>query len=66
MGGSSVRPPASRGALISLAVERVHPHHAAEILGRAGVCVLAGHHCSCAWTAPLLDLLGIERSPPRA
>ncbi len=35
-----------RGALVSFAVEGVHPHDVAEILGRRGVCVRAGHHCA--------------------
>lgn len=35
-----------RGALVSFALEGVHPHDVAEILGRRGVCVRAGHHCA--------------------
>jgi cysteine desulfurase/selenocysteine lyase len=35
-----------RGALVSFSVEGVHPHDVAEILGRGGVCVRAGHHCA--------------------
>jgi cysteine desulfurase / selenocysteine lyase len=43
-----------RGALVSFALEGVHPHDVAEILGRANVCVRAGHHCA----QPLMRLLG--------
>jgi cysteine desulfurase / selenocysteine lyase len=35
-----------RGSLTSFALEGVHPHDVAEILGRSGVCVRAGHHCA--------------------
>ena len=33
----------------------VHPHDVAEILGRQGVCVRAGHHCA----QPLMRRLGV-------
>jgi cysteine desulfurase / selenocysteine lyase len=36
----------ARGALVSFAVDGVHPHDVAEILGSRGVCVRAGHHCA--------------------
>ncbi|CAB4881692.1 MAG: SufS family cysteine desulfurase [Actinobacteria bacterium] len=45
-----------RGALVTFAVEGVHPHDVAEILGRAGVCVRAGHHCA----GPLMEELGVS------
>lgn len=35
-----------RGAVISFAVDGVHPHDVGEILGAQGVCVRAGHHCA--------------------
>jgi cysteine desulfurase / selenocysteine lyase len=35
-----------RGALVSWALAGIHPHDVAEILGRRGVCVRAGHHCA--------------------
>ncbi|MDQ3934993.1 MAG: cysteine desulfurase [Actinomycetota bacterium] len=44
-----------RGPAISFALEGVHPHDVAEILGRDGVCVRAGHHC----TQPLMRKLGV-------
>jgi cysteine desulfurase/selenocysteine lyase len=47
--------PAERGAVVSFAVEGVHPHDVAEILGRQGVCVRAGHHCA----QPLMRRLGV-------
>jgi cysteine desulfurase/selenocysteine lyase len=44
-----------RGALVSFAVEGVHPHDVAEILARQGVCIRAGHHCA----QPLMRALGV-------
>lgn len=40
------RDAAARGALVSFAVDGVHPHDVAEIVGSRGVCVRAGHHCA--------------------
>jgi cysteine desulfurase / selenocysteine lyase len=37
---------AHRGSVISFALPGIHPHDVAEILGREGVCVRAGHHCA--------------------
>jgi cysteine desulfurase/selenocysteine lyase len=37
---------ARRGTVISFALPGIHPHDVAEILGREGVCVRAGHHCA--------------------
>ena len=59
MGDIKVFGPASaddRGPLVTFAVDGVHPHDVAEILGRAGVCVRAGHHCA----GPLMDELGVS------
>jgi len=52
-----VGPPAGRerGALISFSVDGMHPHDIAELLGREGVCVRAGHHCA----QPLMRCLGV-------
>jgi cysteine desulfurase/selenocysteine lyase len=47
--------PDDRGALISFALDGIHPHDVAEILGRRGVCVRAGHHCA----QPLMRCLGV-------
>jgi cysteine desulfurase/selenocysteine lyase len=44
-----------RGPAVSFALEGVHPHDVAEILGREEVCVRAGHHC----TQPLMRRLGV-------
>src|ERR671932_37166 len=44
-----------RGSLASFTLEGVHPHDVAEILGREGVCVRAGHHCA----QPLMRRLGV-------
>ena len=50
--------PDQRGALASFALAGVHPHDVAEILGRANVCVRAGHHCA----QPLMRRLGAPAS----
>jgi cysteine desulfurase / selenocysteine lyase len=44
-----------RGALVSFTLEGAHPHDIADILGRRGVCVRAGHHCA----QPLMRRLGV-------
>jgi cysteine desulfurase/selenocysteine lyase len=45
-----------RGALVSFALDGIHPHDVAEILGRRGVSVRAGHHCA----QPLMQRLGVS------
>jgi cysteine desulfurase/selenocysteine lyase len=45
---------ADRGALVSFVIDGAHPHDVGEILGREGVCVRTGHHC----TQPLMRCLG--------
>ena len=44
-----------RGAIASFALDGVHPHDVADILGRSNVCVRAGHHCA----QPLMRRLGV-------
>jgi cysteine desulfurase/selenocysteine lyase len=44
-----------RGGAISFTVEGLHPHDLAELLGREGVCIRAGHHCA----QPLMRHLGV-------
>jgi cysteine desulfurase / selenocysteine lyase len=44
-----------RGGTVSFAVDGLHPHDVAELLGREGVCIRAGHHCA----QPLMRRLGI-------
>jgi cysteine desulfurase/selenocysteine lyase len=46
----------SRGAVVSFALDYAHPHDIAEIIGRHGVCVRAGHHCA----QPLMKRLGVS------
>jgi cysteine desulfurase/selenocysteine lyase len=50
--------PSLRGAVCSFVMDGVHPHDVAEILGREGVCVRAGHHCA----QPLMRRLGVPAS----
>jgi cysteine desulfurase / selenocysteine lyase len=45
-----------RGSVAAFALEGVHPHDVAEILGREGVCVRAGHACA----QPLMRRLGVS------
>jgi len=53
-------PPAalSRGALAAFTIDGIHPHDIADLLGRDGVCIRAGHHCA----QPLMRSLGIAAS----
>jgi cysteine desulfurase/selenocysteine lyase len=53
-----VGPPeaSARGALASFTLEGIHPHDVAELLGREGVCVRAGHHCA----QPLMRCMGVD------
>ncbi len=46
---------ADRGALVSFVLDGAHPHDVGEILGRSGVCIRTGHHC----TQPLMRRLGV-------
>jgi cysteine desulfurase/selenocysteine lyase len=44
-----------RGGLASFTIEGMHPHDIAELTGREGVCIRAGHHCA----QPLMRCLGV-------
>jgi cysteine desulfurase / selenocysteine lyase len=44
-----------RGGTVSFALEGLHPHDVAELLGRENVCIRAGHHCA----QPLMRNLGV-------
>jgi cysteine desulfurase/selenocysteine lyase len=44
-----------RGGLASFTVDGLHPHDIAELVGREGVCIRAGHHCA----QPLMRCLGV-------
>jgi cysteine desulfurase/selenocysteine lyase len=45
-----------RGSVAAFSLAGVHPHDVAEILGREGVCVRAGHACA----QPLMRRLGVS------
>jgi cysteine desulfurase/selenocysteine lyase len=47
--------PGRRGGLASFTIDGMHPHDIAELAGRAGVCIRAGHHCA----QPLMRRLGV-------
>jgi cysteine desulfurase/selenocysteine lyase len=44
-----------RGAVISFAVDGLHPHDVAALLDAEGIAVRAGHHCAM----PLMRRLGV-------
>jgi cysteine desulfurase/selenocysteine lyase len=48
--------PEKRGGLVSFTVAGMHPHDVAELAGRRGVCIRAGHHCA----QPLMRCLGVS------
>ncbi len=50
--------PTKRTGCISFTVQGVHPHDLTDVLGKEGICLRAGHHC----TQPLHTLLGISSS----
>ncbi|MBP7113849.1 MAG: SufS family cysteine desulfurase [Candidatus Peribacteraceae bacterium] len=47
-----------RVGCISFVIDGIHPHDLTDVLGKEGVCLRAGHHC----TQPLHMLLGIPAS----
>ena len=48
--------PASRGGVLSLAMEGIHPHDLSQVLDQSAVCVRPGHHCA----KPLMRRLGVS------
>lgn len=48
--------PEERASVISLVVEKVHPHDVASFLSERGIAIRAGHHC----THPLMKRLGVQ------
>ena len=44
-----------RGGAVSFSIEGIHPHDIAELCGREGVCIRAGHHCA----QPLMRRMGV-------
>jgi cysteine desulfurase/selenocysteine lyase len=48
-------PGVERGAVVSFAVEGLHPHDVAALLDAEGIAVRAGHHCAM----PLMRRLGV-------
>jgi selenocysteine lyase/cysteine desulfurase len=49
--GITVLNPSDAVGIVSFIVDGAHPHDIADLLGRRGVCVRAGHHCA----QPLVD-----------
>jgi len=50
--------PKKRIGCISFSIEGIHPHDLTDVIGKEGVCLRAGHHC----TQPLHALLQIPAS----
>ncbi len=50
--------PHDRSGCISFTIDGIHPHDLTEILGKQGICLRAGHHC----TQPLHRKLDITAS----
>jgi cysteine desulfurase / selenocysteine lyase len=57
-GARIIGPPEAdrRGGLVSFTLAGMHPHDIAELAGRQGVCIRAGHHCA----QPLMRCLGVS------
>jgi cysteine desulfurase/selenocysteine lyase len=49
------RNPEIKGAVVSFAVDGIHPHDGAALLDQSGIAVRAGHHCA----QPLMRRIGI-------
>lgn len=49
-------PPEKNVGIVSFVLEGIHPHDIAEILGKRGIAVRAGHHCAL----PLHKELGVS------
>jgi cysteine desulfurase/selenocysteine lyase len=45
-----------KGAIVSFAIDGMHPHDISTIIDRSGVAVRAGHHCA----QPLMTRLGVS------
>lgn len=45
----------SRGGVLSLALDGVHPHDLSQVLDQHAVCIRPGHHCA----KPLMQVLGV-------
>lgn len=52
------RDPAKRTGCISFTIDGIHPHDLTDVLGKQGICLRAGHHC----TQPLHAFLAIPAS----
>ncbi len=48
--------PRHKGAVVSFAMEGIHPHDIATLLDEDGIAVRAGHHCA----QPLMKMLGTD------
>ena len=48
----------ARGGVVSFNLPGIHPHDAAQILDRSGICIRAGHHC----TMPLHERFDLAAS----
>lgn len=47
-----------RSGILSFTLQGVHPHDLAQVAGKQGVAIRAGHHCA----QPLMRRLGLVRA----
>ena len=48
--------------IVSFVIDGIHPHDMADILGREGVAVRAGHHCAMPLVTDALGLIALARA----
>jgi cysteine desulfurase/selenocysteine lyase len=56
--GLTILGPEQRTGCVSFTLDGIHPHDLTDVLGKSGICLRAGHHC----TQPLHKFLGINAS----
>ncbi len=56
------RDPAKNVGIVSFTVDGIHPHDVADILGREGVAIRAGHHCAMPLVTDALGLSAVARA----
>lgn len=56
------RNPTKNVGIVSFTVEGIHPHDVADILGKEGVAIRAGHHCAMPLVTDALGLSAVARA----
>jgi cysteine desulfurase/selenocysteine lyase len=49
------------GGVISFCLNNIHPHDIAEYIGKKGICIRAGHHCTQVLHREILDISASAR-----